>query len=88
MTAYYSMLRLFQDRSSALEEVLKSAAATLVTGCQYPERVSARITLVNQSFTTESFTETPYRLGADLTVKGKTGRQNRDILPGKKGRIC
>ena len=60
-----------QQPAITLEEFLQGAVNTIPSGWQYPDIACARITLEDQEFTTDNFTETAWKQRADMAVGGE-----------------
>lgn len=74
LTALHRTLRLLQDSTRPIEEVLCQIVALLPPAWQYPDITVARITFDNLICTTPTFVETPWRQTASwVTADGAKG---------------
>ena len=73
LTALHGTVRLIQDRTKPLREVLSQVAALLPPAWQYPDVTVARIQFDGLTVTTPGFRETPWKQRAPLVTS--SGRQ-------------
>ncbi len=70
LNCLYDISRII-EQSHSLEETFQQVVDILPSAWQYPEHTCARITLENQVFTTDHFTETSWRQACNVLVNGQ-----------------
>jgi PAS domain S-box-containing protein len=70
LNCLYAISELLEKPGVSLEEILQGTVNIVPSAWQYPEITCARVTLDNQVFKTDNFTETPWKLGSDILVNG------------------
>lgn len=66
----YSISSLF-DLHIPLQSLLKGIAQRVPSACQFSEIAAARITLDGNTYQTDNFIETPWKMSVDIVVHGK-----------------
>lgn len=71
----YGISNLIETPDISMEGILRGAVELLPRALQYPSLACARILLQEQTYMTEDFQESPWRLASDIKVQGQpTGR--------------
>ncbi len=70
LSCLYAIAKVIEKSNRTLGEILQDIVRTLPPAWQYPEVTCARITIGSSEFTTDSFTETPWRQSADIIAGG------------------
>jgi len=65
----YNISSLF-DLHIPLQSLLKGIAQRMPSACQFSEIAAARITMDNDTFQTDNFKETPWKMSTDIVVHG------------------
>ena len=70
LTCLYGVAKVTQQLDRPLDLLLGEVVELLPPGWQYPEITSARITLDGRGYETANYSESQFRQGADILVKG------------------
>ena len=68
----YAVSSLVAAQGGSIDESLRAAAELIGSGWPYPEITGARVVFEGREFATGEFRETPWRLSADLLLRGTT----------------
>ena len=71
LSSLHSIARIIARTDLSLEEFLQAVVQALPNALLYPEITCARIRLNNVDYQTHGFQETPWKIAADLRVRGK-----------------
>jgi len=71
LNCLYAMSSLVEGHGISLEKILRETVNIIPSAWQYPEITGARITLVDQVFSTGNFRDTPWTQSAHISVKRK-----------------
>jgi len=71
LNCLYAISRIIELKDHSLGETLQQIVDILPSAWQHPEHTCARITLKNQVFTTDNFSETSWRQRCKLLVNGR-----------------
>jgi len=68
LNCLYAISELLEKPGISLEEILQGTVNIIPPAWQYPEITCARVTLDDQVFKTEDFSESPWKLSSDILV--------------------
>jgi PAS domain S-box-containing protein len=71
LSCLYTVSRLAQKGDAPLADILQGTADAIPPSWQYPEVTCARVTLDGQTFATDNFDETAWKMTSDIEVHGE-----------------